>query len=95
VYWDGKPEENLADGPDGKPMVFLSRGQKAAYLKAKGLQEAGDRYHGAPISFHRNQERKVVDSRHEVRMALKKVQGMGRDNRRQQYLKILKERRQP
>jgi len=90
VYFDGKPEENLADGPDGKPRVFFSKGEKAAYLKSRGIMEAGDRVHGAPVQVHKNQERKV-DTRHEVQMALKKVREMGRDNRRQEYLKICRE----
>lgn len=93
VYWDGKPEENLADDPrTGKPIVFSSKGEKAAYLKSRGIAEAGDRVHGAPVELHRNQERKV-DSEHEVKMALKHVREMGRDVRRQAYLKILKEGR--
>src|SRR3990167_10156425 len=89
VFWDGKPEENLADDPiTGKPRVFSSKGEKAAYLKEKGLVEAGDRVHGAPLEAHKNQEIKRNDSRHEVKMALKKIKEMGIDVRRQEYLKI-------
>lgn len=91
VYWDGKPEENLADGPDGKPRVFSSKGEKAAYLKSRGIREAGDRVHGAPLMVSKQAIPPVVDSRHEVKMALKQVKEMGRDVRRQQYLKIIKE----
>ncbi len=93
VYFDGKPEENLADGPDGKPRVFASRGEKAAYLQSRGIMEAGDRVHGAPVEIAKNQERRI-DSRHEVQMALKKVREMGSFNRRQEYLKITKEGQQ-
>jgi len=94
VYWDGKPEENLANDPvTDKPIVFLSKGQKAEYLRSKGIMEAGDRVHGAPVSIYKNQERKAVDSRHEVQMALKKVKEMGRDRRRQEYLRIVNENR--
>lgn len=92
VYWDGKPEINLADDPlTGQPRVFLSKGQKASYLKERGLREAGDRIHGAPIEMTKV-ERKY-DSRHDVKMAIKQVKEMGKDVRRQAYLKILKERR--
>lgn len=92
VYWDGKPEENLADDPrTGKPRVFHSKGQKDAYLKGRGLMEAGDRFHGAPVQLAQNQLRKAVDSKHEVQMALKKVKEMGKDRRRQEYLRIINE----
>jgi len=90
VYWDGKPEENLADGPDGKPIQFLSKGQKAAYLKERGIMEAGDRVHGAPIQVSK-QEPPKLDSRAEVQQALRKVKEMGAYNRRQEYLRICKE----
>jgi len=89
VYWDGKPEENLADDPvTGQPPVFFSKGHKAAYLKSRGIVEAGDRVHGAPAMTSTPPK---LDSRHEVRMALKKVSEMGRDVRRQEYLRIIKE----
>jgi len=89
VYFDGKPEENLADDPHtGKPRVFSSRGEKAAYLRERGIMEAGDLIHGAPYSTSGNPGK--VDSRHEVRMALKKVKEMGKDVRRQEYLRITK-----
>jgi hypothetical protein len=91
VFWDGKPEENLADDPvTGKPRVFISKGQKAAYLKDHGLMEAGDSVHGAPVMFHREHSRKP-DSRHETLMAIKKIKEMGQDVRRQEYLRIKKE----
>lgn len=88
VYWDGKPEENLADGPDGKPITFLSKGQKAAYLRERGLREAGDRVHGAPFSSANVPH--GTDSKTEVRETLKRIKEMGRDVRRQEYLKIIK-----
>jgi len=91
VYWDGKPEENLADGPDGKPRTFLSRGQKAQYLKERGLQEAGDTIRGSREFVA---ETPRVDSREQVRQALARVKSMGRDVRRQAYLKIIKEAQQ-
>lgn len=92
VFWDGKPEENLADDPrTGKPRVFHSKGQKSAYLKEKGIMEAGDKYHGAPVQISQNQLRKAVDGRHEVQMAIKKVKEMGKDQRHQEYLKIIRE----
>lgn len=91
VYFDGKPEENLADDPaTGKPRVFLSKGHKASYLKERGIVEAGDRVHGAPIMSSENQTRKS-GSRHEAMMALKRVREMGIDVRRQEFLKIRKE----
>lgn len=93
VFFDGKPEENLADDPHtGKPRVFFSRGQKAEYLKSRGLMEAGDRVHGAPLTFHDKKPARV-DAKHEVQMALKKVRDMGSDRRRQEYLRIIKEGR--
>ena len=94
VYWDGKPEHNLADDPmTGRPRVFMSKGQKAAYLKERGIMEAGDRVHGAPIMAHKEQERKPV-SRADVQESLRKVRQMGKDVRRQEYLRIQKEARE-
>lgn len=90
VYWDGKPEENLANDPStGKPRVFLSKLDKARYLQERGIMEAGDRIHGAPIQVSRMKPER--DTRQEVRMALKKVREMGIDVRRQEYLRIKKE----
>lgn len=92
VYWDGKPEINLADDPNtGKPRVFGSKAEKAAYLKERGLIEAGDRKHGAPIEMTKESEERS-NSRDEVRKALQKVRNMGQDVRRQEYLKLIKER---
>ena len=90
VFWNGKPEENLADDPNtGNPRIFASKGEKAAYLKEKGLMEAGDKVHGAPWSSLYNNRRN--DSRAEVLQSLRKVKQMGIDVRRQEYLRIIKE----
>lgn len=96
VFWDGKPEINLADGPDGKPRVFLSRGEKARYLKERGLCEAGDKFHGAPFSTVVKEDRAAAlhRNREEFRKARAKVESMGRDRRRQEVLRIIKEARQ-
>lgn len=92
VYWDGKPEEGLADDPvTGKPRVFFSAGQKAQYLKERGLQEAGDKFHGAPLQQTRMSTQKN-DSRHQVMEALHKVKQMGKLYRKTEYQKIVKER---
>lgn len=91
VFFDGKPEENLADDPQtGKPRVFASKGEKAAYLKERGIVEAGDRFHGAPFQATAPEKR---NSRDVVREALHRVKQMGQDVRRQAYLKIVKENR--
>lgn len=94
IYWDGSPEENLKNDPiTGKLPVFLSKGQKAAYLKERGMMEAGDRVHGAPVQVSANNPNPVFDSRNEVKMAMKKVMEMGKDQRHQSYLKLMKENR--
>lgn len=93
VFWDGKPEENLADDPvTGQPRVFSSKAEKSAYLKERGIMEAGDRVHGAPLMVSQ-QEPPKKDSRPDVMMALKQVKEMGQDVRRQEYLRIVKEGR--
>lgn len=96
VFWDGRPEENLADGPDGKPITFVSKGQKARYLKERGITESGDRVHGAPISTVGSRD-KAADRQkwhNQVCEARRKVESMGKDVRRQAVLKIIKETRQ-
>jgi hypothetical protein len=85
VYWDGKEEHGLADGPDGKPRVFGSKGEKAAYLKERGLVEAGDRIRG---SFPTVEEPPKVDSRAAVREALRKVAQTPAHKRREEFLRI-------
>ena len=90
IFWDGKPEENLADDPQtGQPPVFFSKGQKAAYLREKGICEAGDRVHGAPVTLVGQKHK--VDSRPQVREALHKVKQMGVDARHREYNRIIKE----
>lgn len=95
VYWDGKPEENLADGADGKPQVFLSRGQKARYLKERGLYEAGDRFHGAPFTSVSKEDPRTRQCRNAnlVAEARRKVESMGKDVRRQAILKVIHDAR--
>ncbi len=91
VFWDGKPEENLANDPlTDKPRVFFSKGEKAAYLKSRGIMEAGDRVHGAPVQVHQNQNKKV-DSKPMVQAALREVMKMSPSRRHQEYLKIVKQ----
>lgn len=93
VFWDGKPEENLADDPvTGKPISFTSKGQKAKYLESKGLREAGDRHRGSDVFYSRMDQPKT-NSKHEIKMALKKIKDMGAIARRQEYLRITKEGR--
>ena len=93
VFWDGKPEENLADGPDGKPRVFLSRGQKAQYLRERGIYEAGDKFHGAPFTSVTREDPRVKQYRNAaaVAEARRKVESMGKDVRRQALLKVIKD----
>ena len=92
VFWDGKPEENLADGPDGKPRVFSSKRDKALYLRSKGIFEAGDFRHGAPMSAVDIPARNSLKSREQVRAAMNKVKNMGIDVRRREMAKINKAR---
>lgn len=87
VFWDGRPEINLADGPDGKPRVFGSKGEKALYLRERGISEAGDSHHGAPW---KPTGPAPVNGREEVRKALAEVRKMSPDYRRQKYLQMLK-----
>lgn len=90
VFWDGKPEHGLADDPaTGRPRVFGSKAEKAAYLKARGLTEAGDRHHGAPASVLNQQQRPETNAA--AMQALKMVREMGADRRRQEFNRIMKE----
>lgn len=93
VFFDGKPEENLADDPrTGQPPVFFSKSHKAEYLRSKGLQEAGDRVHGSYATFAQNQnQNQKTDTKHEVKMVLKQIKEMGHDRRREEYNRIKKE----
>ena len=86
VYWDGKPEINLADDPvTGQPRTFASKGEKARYLQERGLCEAGDKFHGAPFT---GVTTKTNNNREIVRNAIKWAKGLGIDQRRQELLKI-------
>lgn len=40
-------EENIADPKTGKPIPFYDKQSKAAAMRQAGIQEAGDRKHGA------------------------------------------------
>ena len=91
VYFDGKPEENLADGQDGKPRVFSSKRDKAIYLKQQGIVEAGDTVRGAPISSMDKSVRKDPFSRERIAESRAQVKKMGVDFRRQEVLRIIKE----
>lgn len=88
VFFDGKPEHGLADDPrTGQPIVFQSKSAKAAYLKERGLMEAGDRVRGSYPSVLGQPKR---DTRPEVREALHKVRQMSPDRRHQEFLRIRK-----
>ncbi len=52
VYWPGHPHynPNICDKM-GRPIHLTSRGHKAEVMKEIGLQEAGDRRHGARTIF--------------------------------------------
>ena len=89
VFWDGKEEINLADDPrTGKPPVFSSKRDKARYMAARGIYEAGDQFHGAPFT---SLQTKTVNRRDEVRKAIALAKSYGRDRRRQEVLKIIKQ----
>lgn len=93
VYWDGKPEHGLADDPvTGQPRVFSSKREKAQYLRDRNLVEAGDRVRGSHVTAG-SQDVSVGSRGHSdvARRALHKVSQMGRDFRRQEYLRIVKE----
>ena len=91
VYFDGKPEENLADGPDGKPRSFASKRDKAIYLKSQGICEAGDTFHGAPftslVSEDRESRRRRI--KQEVVEARRKVQSMSPEYRHNEFMRIM------
>lgn len=95
IFWDGRPEENLADGADGKPVTFLSRSHKARYLADRGIREAGDTVHGAPFTslVSRDKEQKKRDNMHAIGEARRKVEQMGKDVRRQALLKVISDAR--
>lgn len=90
VYWDGTAEHGLADDPrTGQPRVFASKGEKARYLRERGLVEGGDKIHGAtPFSTGSGPRENPRDV---AMKALHHVKQMGRDQKRKEILRILKE----
>lgn len=91
VFWDGKEEHGLADDQKtGRPRVFGSRGEKAAYLRSRGLSEAGDKFHGAPPSAASAESRQSGLS---AEQAVRLVRTMGVDVRRREFNRIMKENR--
>lgn len=90
VFWDGKPEINLADDPrTGKPMVFESRAAKAAYLKEHGLVQVDGRNHGS-LGYGVSSTAEK-DFRPMIRETIREVKNMGRDVRRSMVWKIIKD----
>ena len=91
VYWDGTPEHGLPDDPQtGQPRIFSSKGEKARFLRENNLVEAGDKVHGSfPTVLGETLER--GDAREQAQAALHFVSQMGKDRRRQEYLRIVKE----
>ena len=92
VFWKpGMEEHGLPDDPKtGKPMVFNSKGEKARYLSANNLVEAGDRMRGAPASILREQGRKE-NNREVALQALHHVKQMGQDRRREEFNRLRRE----
>jgi hypothetical protein len=94
VYVDGKPDMNLPDDPKtGKPPVFTSRLDKQRFLKQHKLIEVRGRERGGPSIPSSEPQYDPAKSKHETMMALKHVREMGRDQRRQEYLRITQSRR--
>lgn len=88
VYWDGKPEINLADDPGtGKPRIFGSKNEKARYLRERGIVEAGDRHHGAFVS---GLGQSAPRDEHAARKAIAQVKAMHPAQRREAILRIIK-----
>lgn len=89
VYWDGKPEVNLADDPaTGRPRVFGSRGEKARYLKDHGLMQVDGRNHGG--LGYGSSSTVPKDWKPVIRETIRNVQNMGRDVKRSLIWKMLK-----
>ena len=92
VYVDGKPDENLPDDPrTGNAPIFSSKLEKALYLRQHHLVEYRGREHGGPAIPREVPSYSREQGRHEALKALHRVKQMGRDVRRQEYLKIVKE----
>lgn len=96
VFWDGKPEINLADGPDGKPVTFSSKHEKARYLNEHGLREAGDKYHGAPISAvemeKKHAEQMKQKGRVQVKETISRIMKMKPEERHREFLRVTNQR---
>lgn len=91
VFWNGGEEHGLADDPaTGRPRVFGSKGEKAAYLRSRNLSEAGDKFHGAPPSVTSAESRQ---SGLDAQQAIRLVRSMGADVRRREFNRIMKEAR--
>lgn len=92
LFVDGKPEHNLPDDPaTGKPPVFHSRMEKERFLRQHHLVEVRGSEHGGPPLPKSSPAYDPIESRHETMLALKHVQEMGSDRRRQEYRRILQE----
>lgn len=91
VFWDGGEEHGLADNPEtGRPRVFGSKAEKAAYLRSRNLFEAGDKVHGARASAASMEQRQSGLS---PEQAVRLVRSMGADVRRREMNRIMKESR--
>jgi hypothetical protein len=94
VYWDGTPEHGLSDDPKtGQTRVFGSKVEKAIFLKQNHLVEAGDRVKGSMVLTTRGETKREV-GRADAEKALFHVKQMGRDYRRQEFLRIQKQARE-
>lgn len=92
VYWDGKAEHGLPDDPrTGQPRVFGSKGEKAAFLRAHGLKEAGDRMHGGNATMN-GRDRHTEDpakARDAVNRALAHVKQLPKEERQRRIMTLI------
>lgn len=72
VFFDGQSNPNLCDDL-GRPVEFISKGQKSRWMKDRGVQEAGDLVHGARYSAAGPIARERRDCKEEVRQAVAKA----------------------
>lgn len=85
----GKPEVNLPDDPTtGKPPVFQTRREMAAYLKKHHLVQVRDREHGGPAIPPAVPKVDRSASYDRTRRMLKMFKEMGRDRFRQELYKV-------
>ena len=92
LFVDGKPEINLPDDPKtGKPPVFTSRLEKERFLREHKLVEVRGKEHGGPSLPKQYPEENPTAGREAAMNALFHVKQMGRDYRRQEYQRIVKE----